>query len=122
MINTWNIMTKVSNRCSEDNIGSNSTDQFYCFIFSVMEYREITVDIPKSYSQNQQQQMVLPLKSTIWACAEMNHKTIAITDNLSFAPKVGASHFPTIVYKFSYTKKQNYVQLQDNINIISISN
>ena len=56
-----------------------------------MEYKEISIDIPKKPTLNQQQHIVLPLKSTIWACAEMEQKTAVLTDDFSSVPKVGTS-------------------------------
>ena len=59
-----------------------------------MENKEVAVDIPRKYSQalNQQQQVILPLKSTIWACAEVKQKAAAVADDFSSIPKVGSLH------------------------------
>ena len=57
-----------------------------------MENKEVAVDIPRKYSLNQQQQVILPLKSTIWACAEVKQKAATVANDFSSIPKVGSLH------------------------------
>ena len=57
-----------------------------------MENKEVAVDIPRKYSLNQQQQVILSLKSTIWACAEAKEKAATVADDFSSIPKVGSLH------------------------------